>query len=357
MSDVREQQQTAVRKDVAEHLVELSPGGETFTARQDESVLDAALRQGISLKYGCRHGNCSTCKYLIEDGDVDLGDASAYSLPDEEREEGWALLCCATALSPLVIRDNREVDDRAMPFIAPSEQVGHVVSIVELTPELSELTVKVDMPLKFYPGQFAELGIAGHGGTLWRSYSMASPPSRSHELQFVIKRIKGGAFSGKLDTLSEGSPIQVRGPFGSSYLREGDRAVLLCAIGSGLAPILSMLRDAAERRDPRAFHLFYGARRPADVPYYEEIAEGMNRALGGRLRFTPTLDGLTAEDHWSGERGTVTQTIQRKLEGAQGVDAYLCGAPAMCETVARLLAAKGLPESQLFFDQFFPAAT
>ena len=72
--------------------VELAPGGETFEVAEGETILDAALRAGIDLKYGCRHGNCSTCKYLVEDGEVDFGHASADSLPDAEREEGWALM-------------------------------------------------------------------------------------------------------------------------------------------------------------------------------------------------------------------------------------------------------------------------
>ena len=178
-----------------EHLVELAPSGETFTVRANETILDAALRQGIALQYGCRHGNCSSCKYQIEDGDVDLGGASAYSLPDQERDEGWALLCCATPRSALVIRDNRQHDSRALPVIAPADQIGNVSRVVELTPELWELSVKLPAPLRFYAGQFVELGIAASGGTIWRSYSMASPPSSPTELAFVIKRIEGGAFS------------------------------------------------------------------------------------------------------------------------------------------------------------------
>lgn len=335
------------------HEVELSPGGEVFKVADGETILDAALRQGINLQYGCRHGNCSTCKYLVEDGEVDLGRASAYSLPDSERDDGYALLCCAKPLSDLLIRDNRRPDARAKPFLRPAEQTGRVSACTQLTDELWEMQVAVSAPLNFYAGQFAELGLGDGEGRIWRSYSMASAPAQASTLSFLLKRIPGGAFSGRLDTLTVGASVTVRGPFGSSYLRAGERPVLMCAIGSGLSPVLSMLRDAAERGDTRAYTVFYGAKRPGDLPYREEFA-----TLGARLnlRYVPTLDGLQADDAWTGAVGTVTQAIQREIDNAQPFDAYLCGAPPMCDTVGRLLLAKGLPEHQLFFDRFFAAS-
>lgn len=334
--------------------VELAPGGQVFEVGADETILDAALRQGINLQYGCRHGRCSTCKYLVEDGDVDLGEVSAYALPDNEREEGWALLCCAKPETDLLIRDHRRPDERALPLLRPGEQRATVASSTRLTAELWELHIALPEPLTFYAGQFVELGLDGPMGTVWRSYSMASPPSATRELRFVMKRIEGGAFSGRLGRLAPGEPVIVRGPFGSSYLRHGQRPVLLCAIGSGLAPVLAMLEDAAERADPRAFTLFYGARRPVDLPYLSVLSGAFGQRLN--LRFVPTLDGVTDDDSWAGAVGTVTQAIQREVDDAQGLDAYLCGAPPMCDTVGRLLLAKGLPEHQLFFDRFFAAS-
>lgn len=338
------------------YTVRLTPGEQTFSVDANETILDAALRQGVELLYGCRQGRCSTCKYFVEDGDVDFGNASTYSLPDAEREQGWALLCCATAETDLLIRDHREADARALPVLRPAEQAATVMAVRRLTPELWELQVALTSPMAFYAGQFAELGIDSPAGITWRSYSMASMPTSAPALQFVIKRIEGGRFSGRLEGLEDGTVVRVRGPFGSSYLREGDRPVVMCAIGSGLAPVLSMLRDAAHRNDRRSFTLYYGARRPADLPYLDELEAVLGDRLRGGFRFIPTLDGLTETDTWSGAVGTVTRAIQHGIDDAQAVDAYLCGAPPMCEAVGRLLMAKGLPERQLFFDRFFAAA-
>ena len=336
----------------AQYLVELAPGGQVFNCRDDETILDGALRHGIELLYGCRQGRCSTCKYLVEDGDVDCREVSAYALPDNERDAGWALLCRATPLTDLLIRDHRLPDQRALPVLAPRSLAAEVAAVSQVTPELWSLEVALAEDLQFYAGQFAELGLNAGDGVLWRSYSMASPPSASRRLRFLLKHIEGGAFSGRLPALASGQSITVRGPFGASYLRSGARPVLLCAIGSGLAPVLSMLRDAAERGDLRQFSLFYGARRPRDLPYLDELRGGYGLAL----EFVPTLDGLSDGDAWVGASGTVTRAVQHAVENARDLDVYLCGAPPMCDTVGRLLIAKGLPLEQLYFDRFFAAA-
>ncbi len=335
-----------------EYLVELAPGGQTFGCGPDETILDAALRQGLDIGYGCRQGRCSTCKYQVEDGEVDLGQASAYSLPDNERDAGWALLCCARPLTDLLIRDHRPPDTRALPVLSPREIAAEVAEVTQLTPELWKLALSLAEPLEFYAGQFVELGLERGARIVWRSYSMASPPSDPARLEFIMKRIEGGAFSGGIDTLAAGQPLTVRGPFGTSYLRAGTRPVLLCAIGSGLAPILAMLADASARRDPRRFTLFYGARRPQDLPYLDRLPSGFELDL----TFVPTLDGLEDGDVWQGAVGNVTRAIQGGVEDAHDLDAYLCGAPPMCDAVGRLLIAKGLPQEQLYFDRFFAAS-
>ena len=336
-----------------QYQVELAPGGQTFSVAENETVLDGALRAGVEILYGCRQGRCSTCKYLIEEGEVDVGEVNAYSLPDNERDAGWALLCRAKPYSDLLIRDHREPDERALPVLAPVSVAAEVAGVAQLTPELWELQVNLPVALPFYAGQFVELGLPGEQGVVTRNYSMASPPSADRRLSFLLKRIDGGAFSSRITQLQAGSPISVRGPFGGSYLRSGDRPIVMCAIGSGLAPVMAMLRAAGERGDSRHFTLFYGARRPQDLPYLDELRAG----FGLHFDFVPTLDGVIDGDNWHGANGTVTRAVQHAIENARDIDAYLCGAPPMCDTVSRLLSAKGLPVEQLFFDRFFAASS
>lgn len=327
------------------YAVRLEPGGETFAVRPEENILDAALRFGIGLKYGCRHGNCSSCKYLVTDGDVDPGAASPYSLSERERDEGWALLCCATPLEDLRILDDRPLDSRRLPVLTPQVHRAEVLAVERLTATLRGLRLRTEQAFAFYPGQFVEIGVPGRPGQ-WRAYSVASPPSAAPELGFVVKRIEGGTFSGALDTLPAGTPLEVRGPYGSSYLRAGSAPVLLVATGSGVAPVLE---HAAEQADPRSFTFFYGARDVADLPFDNQLA-----ALAGRIDLTyrPVLSRPSAADV---PAQRVTTAILRGIDDGTPYDAYLCGNPEMCDAVGALLEAKGTAEEAIFADRFFPA--
>lgn len=333
--------------------VTITPHGWTFDVKEGEMILDAALRQGVSLRYGCRHGNCSTCKYEVTEGDVDVGIASPYSLPESERAEGLALLCCAQPLTDIEIHDDVEVDDRQAPMLPITETTASIESIVDISSSLSELTLTLDEPLNFYAGQFVELEVPGHPG-VWRSYSIASAPQSPSELSFIVKRIEGGLFSGRLDTFAAGTRLGFRGPYGSSYLRPGARPVVMVAIGSGIAPILSMLADAAARDDARPFTFFYGARTRADVVMVDLLND-----LTARLDLTVvvSLSQPTPDCEWTGAVGRITRAVQSQLADAIEHDAYLCGAPEMCDTIAMLLEAKGIKDSRIFFDKFFAATT
>jgi propane monooxygenase reductase subunit len=337
---------------VTQFDVRMQPTDRRFVVVGDEPVLEAGLRGGVNLAYGCRHGNCSTCKYQLIDGEVDFGAASPYSLSEAERDEGWVLLCCAQALTDLEIRDRGRVDHRLRPLLAPAERTAMVLNTEQVSSDLWALRVGIDEPLQFYAGQFVELSIPDSG--LWRSYSIASAASESRELEFVVKRIEGGSFSGQIDSLEAGAPLRLRGPYGNGYLRAGTDPVLLVAISSGIAPVLSILRTAAEEGDTRSFTLVYGARTRADLVLVDEV-ERLQAELD--LRFCPTLSQPTPQCKWAGHVGRVTQVVQREVSDASNVDAYLCGKPAMCDSIGLLLEAKGADESRILFDPFYPAST
>lgn len=332
------------------HSIELAPGGESFAARDDETVLDAALRAGVALEYGCRHGNCSSCKYLVRDGEVDHGGASIYSLSEDERDEGYALLCCARPLSDLVVEARQTADARARPLLLPRELGAKLASIEKLTASLWRFSLALSAPLDFYAGQFVEL--TPPWANARRSYSIASSPTRADTLDFIVKEVVGGAFSGGLAGARVGDRFKLSGPFGNSYLRDGQGPVLLCATGSGIAPIAAVLDDAIARQDPREFRFYYGARRASDLPALPLLAR-CDEALGDRFKYLPTLSA--AAEGWCGHSGRVTQLMQRDVGDAEQCDAYLCGAPAMCDAVGTLLEAKGIREGHLFYDKFHAA--
>jgi len=394
----------------------LEPSGREFSLYPGESILNSALRQRILLQYGCRNGRCSSCKYFLIEGEVDFGKVSPYSLSENEKEEGWALLCQARALSDLTIRDQDISDRDDAPVLTPRDETAEIFAIEQLTESLWALQLVLPHPLIFYPGQFIEVEAPGRPGS-WRCYSIASSAANPERIDLVVKRIAGGEFSGQVERLARGSRLAVRGPYGMSYLRESDRPILLVATGAGLAPLLSILRSSAEQRDPRSFQLYYGARTAGDLIFRDELY-AMEQRLP-HFRFKPSLSApdssfasvdpspasvdpaaaalapssaapnasptsagsSAAADpslapmrptgaHPERSRavpnpspptlsrvsvGRVTQALQRDITDASPFDAYICGHPEMCESVATLLLAKGVPENRIFRDDFYPA--
>lgn len=329
--------------------VRVEPARSEFFVADGETVLQAAERHGVALKYGCRHGNCSTCKYQVLEGEIDFGQASPYALSEREREDGFVLLCCARPMSDIVVLNDREPDRRALPVISPRECDVVVQAVEELSPSLWRLRLQLADKLNFHPGQFVELKVPDSVDE-WRSYSISSPPSRVRDLEFIIKRVPGGLFSGRLSDLASGTAVRMRGPLGNSYLRPGSQRVLLVGVGSGIAPLLSMLRHAADSGDVRQFALVYGGRTRRDLALLDEIAPLASRI---RLDVLAAVSQPTPQCRWTGRIGRVTRVVQREIESAHDLDAYLCGSPEICDEVKRLLEAKGIKDGSVFQDPFF----
>ncbi len=330
--------------------VRFEPIGEEIDCAEDETVLDAAFRQGYNLAYGCREGQCSACKCFLIEGDVALKPYSNFALSDSEQSSGYSLMCRAMPEQNLVIEllhydpDNYRLENPIQDGVA-------VVEAVEpLTHDITRLVLQVD--LNFLPGQYVDLWVPGTDGTARRSFSIANLPGEGR-IELMIKRYPGGRLSGMLDgdasgpRISVGDEIQFTGPYGAFHLRRSSqRPILMIAGGSGMAPILGVLRQLASEGCSRPVRFFYGARTDDDLFHVEEI-----HALGETLEdfeFAPVVGGFVHEavDAWLGEH-----------EEYAAPDVYMCGPPPMLEAAEPMLIDKHkLDEQRIFQDKFTTAA-
>src|SRR3954464_562025 len=181
------------------HAVGFEPIGIEMEADEDETVLNAAFRQGLMLMHGCKEGQCSACKSFLLDGDVDLDRYSTFALPDFEEAEGWTLLCRAHAYSDLeieLINYDEEILHGGSP---PRTVTTRVEAVEELTSDIRRLRLRVhdDEPFEVKPGQYGDTHIPGREDH-HRSFSMANLANADGELEFMIKLYPGGRFSGLL---------------------------------------------------------------------------------------------------------------------------------------------------------------
>ena len=339
------------------HSVRIEPMGLEIEVEEGEWVLDAAFRQGLALPHGCRQGICSSCKCVLIDGDINIEDYSTFALPESDRDSGQILLCRTHAYSDITVEllnYDEELLTRAIPV---KDFEGVLTSVTDLTHDIRLLKVRLEKPLKFWAGQFVELSVPSAGVT--RSYSMASTPASPNELEFIIRKYPEGAFSSLLDTtLTPGTAVTVKGPFGSCLRREGRPGpMLLVGGGSGMSPLWSILQDHIASGEQRPIRFFYGARAKRDLFMLEEFAE-IAKSLPD-FQFIPVLSQAGPDDAWSGETGFVHEALERIMREQQlsgEIDAYTCGPVPMVDAVLPVLAELGVAPANTHVDKFTPAS-
>jgi propane monooxygenase reductase subunit len=318
--------------------VRFEPLGEEIDCGREETVLDAAFRQGYNLAYGCREGQCSACKCYLLEGDVDLKKYSNFALSDTERSNGYALMCRAMPEADVTIEllhfdpDNYRLEN------AIRDVEARVLEVTELTHDIVGLTLETSEEFGWLPGQYVDVHVPGGEGER-RSFSIASLPGENR-IELMIKRYPGGRFSGMLgNEIESDSRLTLTGPYGAFHLRRGEAPILMVAGGSGMAPILGVLRQLVEEGCQRPVRFFYGAREERDLFMLEEIA-----ALGERLpdfRFTPVTGRF------------VHEAVDEEFAAP---DVYMCGPPPMLEAAEAMLGERGVDAARIFQDKFTTSA-
>jgi len=335
------------RRGKGEYEINTIPCGHRLIARAGETVLEAALRQGVNLPYVCRDGACGVCKGRILKGTVDYGTYQKGVLTEAEKTEGKALFCCAKPLSDLDI-ECHEVDKlrqfpiKTLPFrVQKMEQAAPDVMLLELLPEGDER-------MNFVAGQYVAVQLEDG---IKRSYSIANPPHETEHLQLHIRLVEGGKFTGHVfNGMKEGDVLQVEGPYGNFSLREeNNKPIIFMSGGCGFGAIKGMVEHAFKVGLNRSMTLYWGAKSPADL--YSDLPEKWQQEHDN-FKFIPVLSEPKPEYGWQGRTGLVHEAILQDYERLNDYQVYACGSPGMVEASRAPFMAKGLPEDQYFSDAF-----
>ena len=328
--------------------IRLEPGNKTFDSHEDETILDAALRAGLLLPYGCRDGLCGACRGRVLTGEVDHGGAAAQALSEAERAEGLALFCCAKARSDLRI-EGREASSAA---VIPVRTVP--VRVESLTPAAPDVMIlELRLPggeaFQYLPGQYVEVLLAGGRR---RAFSLATAPGGG-TLQLHVRRIPDGQFTGHVFAgMKARDLLRLNGPHGSFFLREdSSKPMVLVAGGTGFAPVKAIAEYALQRGLRRPMHIYWGGRQRRDL-YLDALVTGWATAHS-HIRYVPVLSEPDAGDGWCGRRGLVHAAAMEDFPDLSGCQAYVCGSPAMVAAARRDFVSQcALPENEFIADSF-----
>ncbi|AIL64380.1 benzoate 1,2-dioxygenase electron transfer component BenC [Pseudomonas alkylphenolica] len=318
-------------------------------ATADETVADAAYRQGINIPLDCRDGACGTCKCFAEAGRYDLGQEYIEdALSEEEAAQGYVLTCQMRAESDCVVRIP------ASSQVCKTEQSSYQASISAVR-QLSDSTIALSIKgdalsrLAFLPGQYVNLGVPGSEQT--RAYSFSSL-QKDGEVSFLIRNVPGGLMSSFLTGLAKaGDSMTLAGPLGSFYLREIRRPLLLLAGGTGLAPFTAMLEKIAEEGSEHPLHLIYGVTNDFDLVELDRL-----QALAARIPNFSYSACVANPESQHPLKGYVTQHIEPRHLNEGDVDVYLCGPPPMVEAVSQYIREQGITPANFYYEKFAAAA-
>lgn len=345
--------------DMITHTIELTTrDGEqiSFDCAEDQNLLDAAATVHILLPSQCKQGNCGACHATAISGDFELGEHNPDALPKDGDGHGSLLMCRTYPRSPLRIAapyDHNRLLFEAIPRreaeIAELTMVGEntVRLVLHQLPDADD-----GCTAQFESGQFMELEIPG--SDVKRAYSLANTGNWEGRLEFLIRLQPNGRFSTFLkERARPGEKLFAHGPQGAFGLQEtGLRPRWFVAGGTGLAPLLSMLRRMADWQEPHETRLFFGVNRETELFALTELEE-LKSALP-QLRVEICV--WKPAGAWQGFIGTPVDALRRDLAKVQTMpDIYLCGPPALIDSAEATARELGIGESQIFSERFLPS--
>ena len=310
----------------------------------NETILSAALRNGVNFPYSCKVGGCAECKCKLTKGKIKAYTDASYLLSAEEIQSGHILACQSVPKTSDVVIEvdlSRATHRQIRGKISAQKALTHDITLVELS--LDEAAV-------FKAGQYAMLSLDCLPDVS-RAYSFASKPSsETNQVSFFVRHVPNGVLSTLLNSknlVSEAVTIDC--PMGDFYLRPSDGHMLMIAGGSGLAPLMSVLEKAKEENCIRPITLLLGARTQADIYYINEIND-MAKSWPSSFEFLPILSEEPQNSSWQGLRGYIDQYVEQYVIDDSQV--YLCGPPVMIDCCVEKLKLKGISENKIFADRF-----
>jgi ferredoxin-NAD(P)+ reductase (naphthalene dioxygenase ferredoxin-specific) len=323
----------------------IKPIGRAISVSPGANLLATLREHNVPISYSCTAGRCGTCRCKVIDGSVTDAVSPGNAIT---AEGGQFVLACTSVLN----------GDCTIEIPEPDEVINHparilkttVTAVEQVTHDIRRLRLRSGKPLEFSPGQYATLQFTPDHV---RPYSMAGLPG-DDELEFHVRVVKDGLVSGYVDQqLKVGDTVRVSGPLGTSYLRTRHEGPMLCvAGGTGLAPVLSIVRGALESGMRNDIHVYFGVRSPRDIYSADTLARLAERHANLTVHVVVT----EGNDDPGRRSGIVTEAVAQDWNWLAGWRAYLCGAPPMVDSASVVARDRGILPEHIYADAFYAKA-
>lgn len=323
--------------------VTISSSDHQFEVEENETILDAAIRQNVGLPYGCRNGRCGSCVADLVSGEVRYhGSPPAL----EEAGEGKCLACQGFAVSDLVLavreaESTADIEVKLLPC--------RVHSVDHLSHDVVRLLLKLpdNQRLQFRAGQYLDFLLADGRR---RAFSIANAPHDDEYIELHIRHVDGGEFTDWVfSQMKERTILRIQAPLGTFTLDEdSSRPMIFMGGGTGFAPLKGQIEQAFEAGIERPMVLYWGVRSARDL-YMPELPEQWAREHAN-FSFVPVLS--EPDEDWQGRRGWVHEAVVADIADLTGHDLYMAGPPIMVNAARTAFRSAGMPDEQMHYDSF-----
>lgn len=314
--------------------------GLNFPASEEQSVLDAALEQGVVFPYSCKNGQCGVCNIKLIKGVVKERQAQ-HGLNKEQRADNRFLSCCCSAESDITI----EAEDlSALHGIEVKTLPCRINSITQLSDKIAHVVLRLPptTQFEFLEGQYID--IIGPNA-IRRSYSIANC-RQSATLELYIKKVEDGVLSEYwFNQAKQNDLLRLEGPKGTFFLRQKQSHLIFLATGTGIAPVIAMLDQLEQSNLAKelTLTLYWGNRKAEEFfwrPQYKNI----------KLNYVAVAS--QEGDNWDGEHGYVQQALLTNSPSLDNCELYACGSPQMINAAKKALISAGLQSAHFYSDAF-----
>lgn len=338
--------------------IRLSPSLRDVACAAGDTVLGALEKAGYALPNNCRAGACGECKVKVVSGQFDQGMVLDMALTQDERKQGYGLMCMAKPISEELVIEWGTEDAKPKLFPPREHQRYVVVDRLQRTPRIIELHLRpVAAPMRYWPGQYITLGDE-RAGAPPRCYSVANAPRPDGTIVLQITRVDDGQTSRWIhEQVQVGSVIKVNGPYGTFI---GDPAVespVLClAAGSGLAPILALAEAALRRGYRKPVTLMFSARTPADL--YADGLLAYWQTKHRNFTYMPCLTRLEAGQPLpaGAQAGRIPEVLRKRFPDLSAYSVFIAGSPAFVADCSAAVKALGAQPELLHTEGYFGQA-
>jgi CDP-4-dehydro-6-deoxyglucose reductase len=314
-----------------------------FEVNSETNILQQALDKNYNVPYACKQGICGACKCKVLAGEVRLEDFNSKILTDEERHQGYTLLCKSYAISDVEL---------LIPDILNKQNIIMTpVKVIELNKYKSVAVIRLKLPptqnFTFKAGQYINVILTDK----IRSYSIASSPYTNYELELHIKYYKAGVFSEYIWTqIQINNILRIKGPLGIFSIKDGNAPLIFVATGTGFAPIKSILEYLIYHKSTREIHFYWGNRFVDDF-YLLEYLESIKNKLNITIHLC-----LSQQDLDGYYLGYVTHKLKQDFDNIRQYELYACGNIKMIEDVYELATNElQLNKNHFYSDVFTPS--